>query len=171
MAKHAIVRLDRVTGTVDTSKLLSARFYDGSNKLADVDNGNVVHIENIISTTDREVFKVTAPTAADTIKTIGLVATVELDTDGCVLVTGLDDFYNRAGRDPLRVYLLETGDIFSVTEEAINGLPTSGSVVGKFVKLGTTTKWEYSATDSGAIAVILDVEVKNGKSYYVFRIL
>ena len=165
---YAVVRLDRVTGTADESKLLSARYYENA-LAADIENGNVVHITDTLL--DREVFKTEAPSAGDTIKTVGLVASVELKKDSCVLVDDLRDFINKADGEPQRVYLLETGDIFSVTAPAINGLPaTAANAKGKFVKLGTTTKWEYAATDTDAVGTIIDVEVVGSKTYFVIRI-
>ena len=43
MAKHAVVRLDRLSGTIDGSKLASVRIFDGTDPI-EVDNGNFVHI-------------------------------------------------------------------------------------------------------------------------------
>ena len=91
--KYAVVRLDRVTGTTDGSKILSGRFYDG-NDPADIENGNIVHITTTML--DREVFKTTEPTANDTIKTIGLVASVELIRDNVLPIDALGDFINKA---------------------------------------------------------------------------
>ena len=158
--KYAVVRLDRMTGTYDGSKLLSAKYYEG-NKAADIQNGSVVHITDEIL--DREVFKVTAPTTSDTKATVGLVASVELIKDSCCLVTAIDEFINKANGEPQRVYRLETGDIFSVTAEVINGKPAKGG----YVKLGTTVKWEATNTSDGAIGSIIDTEVVGGKAYYV----
>lgn len=165
---YAVVRLDRVTGTTDGAKLLSARYYV-STTATDIQNGNVVHITNELL--DREVFKTTAPTANDTIKTVGLVASVELIKDGCALVDDLTDFINKADGEPQRVYLLETGDIFSVTAPAINNLPaTVTNAKGNYVKLGTTTKWEYTTTAGDGVGTIIDVEVVGSKTYFVIRI-
>ncbi len=169
--KYAVVRLDRMTGTDDGSKLLSARYYEGSGATeapANIENGSVVHITTELL--DREVFKVTAPTAADTLKTIGLVASVEMKKDGLSKFDQINEFINEADGEPARVYLMETGDIFSVTAEAINGLPASGSTKGKFVKLGTTTKWEYAATNADAIADIIDEEIIKNLKLYVLRV-
>lgn len=165
---YAVVRLDRVTGTADASKLLSARYYVDT-AATDIQNGNVVHVTDELL--DREVFKTTAPTASDTIKTVGLVASVEINKDATVLVDDLTDFINKADGEPQRVYLLETGDVFSVTAPAINNLPATASTAkGKYVKLGTTTKWEYTATAADGVGTIIDVEVVGSKTYFVIRI-
>lgn len=165
---YAVVRLDRVTGTTDGAKLLSARYYV-STAATDIQNGNVVHITNELL--DREVFKTTAPTANDTIDTVGLVASVELIKDGSVLVDDLTGFINKADGEPQRVYLLETGDIFSVTAPAINNLPaTVANAKGNYVKLGTTTKWEYTTVAADGVGTIIDVEVVGTKTYFVIRI-
>ena len=76
--RHAIVRTDNLSGTTDGSKLISAKFYSGSDPAA-IDNGNVVSISDELI--NRETYKVTAPTAADTRATIGLVASVEIMYD------------------------------------------------------------------------------------------
>lgn len=161
--KYAVVRLDRMSGTYDGSKLLSAKYYE-NDKAADIQNGSVVHITDELL--DREVFKVIAPTADDTKATIGLVASVELIKDSCCIVTAIDEFVNKADGESQRVYRLETGDIFSVTAEAINGSPTKGG----YVKLGTTVKWEAATAADGAIGSIIDTEIVGGKTYYVIVI-
>lgn len=161
--KYAVVRLDRVTGTTDGSKLLSGRFYDGDDP-ADIENGNIVHITTTML--DREVFKTTEPTATDTIKTIGLVASVEIVKDNLLPIDALGDFINKADGEAQRVYLLESGDIFSVTAKAISGTPAKGGVV----KIGANTKWIYAASDNSAVGDIIDVETIGTKKYYVIRI-
>lgn len=165
--KYAVVRLDRVTGTTDGSKLLSGRFYDG-NDPADIENGNIVHITTTLL--DREVFKTTVPTASDTIKTIGLVASVEIVRDNLLPIDALGDFINKADGEAQRVYLLESGDIFSVTAKAISGLPVGGSGKGGIVKIGASTKWVYAASGNDAVGDIIDVETIGTKKYYVIRI-
>ena len=167
--KYGVVRLDRVTGTGDASKLLSARYYAGATPApTDIQNGSVVHITTELL--DREVFKTVAPTATDTLNVIGLVASVEIIKDSPFKVDQLSDFINKADGEPQRVYLLESGDIFSITAEVINNLPVSGSTKGKYLKLGTTTKWEYAATSSDTIADIIDEEAVGGTKFYVIRI-
>jgi len=165
--RYGVVRLDRVTGTTDGSKLLSGRYYVGDNA-TDIENGSVVHITNTLL--DREVFKTTAPTASDTIKTVGLVASVELIRDNLLPIDALGDFINKADGEAQRIYLLETGDIFSLNDKVIDNLPVSGTAKGGVVKLGTTTKWVYAASDANAVGDIIDVETKNAKKYYVIRI-
>lgn len=167
--KYGVVRLDRVTGTGDASKLLSARYYAGATPApTDIQNGSVVHITTELL--DREVFKTVATTASDTLNVIGLVASVEVIKDSPFKVDQLSDFINKADGEPQRVYLLESGDIFSISAEVINGLPQSGSTKGKFVKLGTTTKWEYAATNTDAIGDIIDEEIVAGTKLYVIKI-
>lgn len=162
--KYAVVRLDRLSGTTDGSKLLSGRYYDNNGKAADIQNGSVVHITDTLL--DREVFKVTAPTETDTKATIGLVASDELDKDSCCLVTGLNEFINKADGEPQRIYRLESGDIFSVTAEAIEGTAQKG----KYLTLGTTTKWKAATSDANAIATVLDIETVGSKTFYVIVI-
>ena len=158
--KHAVVRTDRLSGTIDGSKLISAKFYNNSDP-AEIENGNIVAITNTLI--DREVFKVTAPTAADTIKTIGLVASVEIINDYPLSRYPLTEFTNVANK-PIRVYRLETGDVFSVTAEALNGEASKG----KFVEINaSSTKLKVAASGTNAIGEIVDVETVKGLKYFV----
>lgn len=164
MAKYAVVRLDRMSGTDDGSKILSGRFYKGTSGTlgpAEIENGNVVHLTGELL--DREVFKVLTPTSDDKKETIGLVASVEMDKDSCCVITGLNDFINKADGEPQRIYRLETGDIFSVTAEAIEGTPKKNN----WLKLGSTTKWVAASASTDAIATIIDVETVGGRTFYV----
>jgi hypothetical protein len=160
---YAVVRLDLMTGTADGSKLVSSRYYDGSNAPADIQNGMVVHITDTLL--DREVFKTTAPSASDTIETVGLVASVELDKDATT-ITGLSDFINKADGEPQRVYRFESGCIFSVTAPAISGTPAKGG----YVKLGTTPQWVYTTTASDGVGTIIDKETIKGVDWFVIKI-
>lgn len=160
--KHAIVRTDNLSGTIDGSKLISAKFYSGSDPAA-IDNGNVVSISDELI--NRETYKVTAPTAADTRVTIGLVASVEIMYDE-QRHHNLEDFTNEAD-SLIRVYALETGDEFSVTKEALDGTVAKD----KYVKLTAgSTKLTATDTATGAIGKIVAVEIVNPDTYYVIKV-
>lgn len=161
--KHAVIRLDRMSGTIDGSKIKSAKFYKGS-EVAEIDNGNVVSITNEL--VDREVFKVKAPTATDTRENVGIVASVEIIYDTAVYHYDLSEFVNKAN-SVIRVYQPEAGDIFSVTAEALTGVPAKG----KYVKIaeGATTL-AVSDSAEGAFGAIIDVETADKKKFYVISV-
>ena len=166
---HGVVRLDRVSGTFDGSKLKSAKFFSGASTAA-IDNGNFVHINDELvanaTITQREVFKVVAPTSSDTRATVGLVASVEIDPTACVKHIDLGDFTNAAG-SVIRVYSLEPEDIFSVTADALSGTPAKGSYV--HIANGAT-KLAANTTAADALGIILDVDVVGTKTYYVIKV-
>lgn len=166
---YGVVRLDRVSGTFDGSKLKSAKYFNG-NATAAIENGNFVHINDELvangTVTQREVFKVTTPVTADTRATVGLVASVEIDPAACLKHNDLNTFINPAG-SVIRVYSLEPEDIFSVTADALNGTPAKGGYV--HITNGST-KLTANTTAADALGVILDVEVSGTKTYYVIKV-
>ena len=166
---HGVVRLDRVSGTIDGSKLKSAKYFSGASTAA-IDNGNFVHINDELvangTVTQREVFKVTTPVTADTRATVGLVASVEIDPASPVKYMDLADFQNPAG-SVIRVYSLEPKDIFSVTADALSGSPAKGA----YVHLANgATKLAANSTAADALGIILDVDVVGRKTYYVIKV-
>lgn len=159
---YAIVRLDRVSATRDASKLVSLKFYVGATATA-IQNGSLVAVTDTLI--DRDVFKATAPTATDTIKTVALVATPEVIYDTTITL-GLENFVNLAGATA-RGVILETGDIISVTAPAISGTAVKGGYVA--LEAGKTTFKAVSVTDS-AIGSVIDVETVDNDVYYVIKI-
>lgn len=164
MAKHAVVRLDRLSGTIDGSKLASVKIFDGTDPI-EVDNGNFVHITSDM--VDREVFKATKMEAGDDKTTIGLVASVEIDPTLNTKYPDLEDFTNRAGT-VARVYRMETNDIFSVTAEAFASTPSDGDYIS--VDAGET-QMTVGSTATGAFAECIAVETVGRRTYYVFKVL
>lgn len=183
---HAVVRTDNLTGITDGAKLATAKYFV-STTATEIDNGNIVKLDSYILTDpERETWKAVAPSANDTVEScngkLGLVATPEIIYDKKYF--GLDTFYNKANA-PVRVYLLEPGDEFSVTREAFAAdaypTPTAESSPKTYVKLTASTKMTAQATqpDDGetspsAIAYFADCikeEVVGGITYYVLRVL
>lgn len=164
MAKHAVVRLDRLSGTVDGSKLASVRIYDGTDPI-EVDNGNFVHVTSDMD--DREVFKATKMVTGDDKTTIGLVASVEVDPLQNTKYPDLEDFTNRAGT-VARVYRMESNDVFSVTAEAFASTPADG----KYISVANNaTKMTVGDSAEGAFAECIAVETVGRRTYYVFKVL
>lgn len=164
MAKHAVVRLDRLSGTIDGSKLASVRIYDGTDPI-EVENGNFVHVTSDMD--DREVFKATKMVAGDNKVTLGLVASVEIDPTLNTKYPNLEDFTNKAGT-VARVYRMESNDIFSVTAEAFDTVPADGNYIS--VAAGET-KMTVGASATGAFAECIAVETVGRRTYYVFKVL
>lgn len=158
--RHAIVRTDNMSATGDNSLVVSGRFYDENDELAAIDNGNLVAI-GTYDTNEREVRKVTAPTASADISTLGLVVTPELIYDESTY-HGLEEFYNEKDVE-VTVMRFHANDFFSVTAEAINGTPT----VGQYLVAGDTTKFEVSADATGTvIGQVAEIETVGADTYY-----
>ena len=164
MGNYAIVRLDRLSGTVDGSKLASVKIFNGTTPI-EVDNGNFVHITTDM--VDREVFKATKMVTGDDKTTIGLVASVEIDPTIKAKYYDLSDFTNKAGT-VARVYRLESNDIFSVTGEAFASTPSDG----KYISVANNaTKMTVGDSATGAFAECIAVETVGSKTFYVFKVI
>ena len=101
--KYKIVNLDH-----EPEQTRSAMYFNGEKKEV-IENGEYVAIQELM-TGEREIFKATSVTDADT--QVGLVCTPELDYNE-VGYHGLDPFKNPAGR-PIRVAMLKPGFIYSI---------------------------------------------------------
>lgn len=160
---HAVVRTDKMYGTDNRAGLVSVR-YQPDDKMTDIDNGNVVKLE-ALEDGSREVYKGVTPTASDTLNKIVLIDSPEVIYDETK--RGMANFYNEAGKIS-RGYRLHTGDIFSVTEEALEGTPAVGNVV----ELGDSTKLSVVASETGATVVgkVIDVNTVGRYTFYVVEV-
>lgn len=122
--KHAVVRLDLMSGTTDGSLLKSVKFYN-NDAAAEIDNGQLVVLGE---REGREVYKATAPTATSKPKDLVLIASEELFYDE-TRTHYLTEWVNEAGKI-CRGYVLHNGDDFSVTKEAFDTTPEKGKFVG-----------------------------------------
>ncbi len=164
MARHAIVRLDIMSGTYNGALLKSARYFNDTDEVADIDNANIVTLGDLLDG-EREIYKVTDGANATSIEELGLVASPELIYDESVR-HGLEDYYNEAG-DAIRVYRFHAGDIFSATVEAFDNTPTKGD----YVTVGTTTKMATQAGEPTlVIGKIADIELVGADTYYVVKV-
>lgn len=156
---NAVVRLDNMAGTTVGTLLRSVKFYaDGAEK--EIQNGAVVKLEALI---DREVYKAVAPAANTPINEVVLVASPEVMYDE--RKRNLEDFINEAG-DVARGYMFHTGDVFSVTAEALTAAPA----IGWAVELAEGTKMaavETATEGATQIGKVIAVEVVSGKTFYV----
>lgn len=138
---YGVIRTDNVKATV-TGAIRSAKYYV-STTLTAIENGNLVQVDVLDGTGNREMFKAVAP-ASLTVKNVGVVATPELIYDETTHKS-LSDFINPAGKS-ITVLMLAPNDLLSITDECI--VPLSGTaVVGNFVTLTVAgTKWTEKAS-------------------------
>lgn len=119
MTKYACVRTDNMSGTTLGKNLVSVKF-DG-----EIENGNIVVIGNLVSG-EREVRTATTPAVNSALRDLALIAAPEVVKDK--KYNSLAEFINQKG-DIVRAYRLVSGDIFSVTAEALTGTAAVGSVI------------------------------------------
>lgn len=142
---HAYVRTDNMSGTTIGKDLASAKFYIGDAE-AEIENGNIVTLGDYIEG-ERELRKATAPTTTTKLRDLYLVATPEVVKNKNYF--GLGDFINEAG-SAIRCYRLTSGDIFSVSKEALSG----NAAVKSFVVAQADTKMLVAATESEGVTTI-----------------
>lgn len=172
MAKHAVVRTDLLAGTDVRSELASVRYQpvdseSNENVKTAIDNGNVVKL-GALEEGSRTVYMGLTPAANDQLRDIVLIATPEMIY--CEHIHNIDEFENEAGVIA-RGYRLHSGDIFSVTKDALEGVETPE--VGNVVELMAGTKLNVAAsTTSGSTAVgkIIDINVVGRHTFYVIEV-
>ena len=175
MANHAVVRLDRLEGTGDSNALISIEYLGANGSTpTDIDNGNVLKpgalmaIDATHGIYEREVFVGAACAAGDKLEDIVLVASPEVMYDE--RLRGLEDFYNVKGH-AARAYRLRSGDIFSVTKDALDGVasPAVGNVVE--LKAGTKLNVAASATNgSTQVGKVIAIDVVGRYTFYVIKV-
>lgn len=165
-AKHAVVRTDNMTGTDVKSQLVSIKYMgsDGETPTA-IDNGNVLKVGALIEG-EREVYCGGVPAAKDAVNSIVLVASVEVMYDE--RKKNLDEYENEADKI-CRGYRLNSGDVFSVTKEALTGTMKVGDVVE--LAAGTKLNTAKTATaETTTIGSIIAVETAGRYTYYVIKV-
>ena len=182
---YAVVRTDNLTGITDGARLATAKYYVSSTATG-IDNGNIVKLDSYLEgAPERETWKAVAPAAGDYVGKcngrLGLVATPEI-VYSYKKYYNLDEFTNAAGA-PLRVYVLEPGDEFSVTAEAFaaDAAPGTTSVTKKYITLtASSTKMtavadapndgESSPSAVPYFAECIKVEKVGEKTFFVLRV-
>lgn len=162
MAKHAVVRTDKMAGTDVRSYLASVIYYgvDGKTE-TEIENGNIVELGDLVGG-EREVYTAKAPTGTFDETKMALVANPEVMYEEDK--RDLADYYNEAGKI-IRVYKVHVGDIFSVTEEAFDGKVELDAFVD--TKAGST---KLASAESGKLKVI-DIENVGKYKYYVIQVV
>lgn len=168
MAKHAVVRTDKLMGTDVRSMLVSIRYMGADGiKAKEIENGNVVKVDALVAG-EREVHVAKDVTAEDKLDNIALIAAPEVMYDE--RLRNLDDFINEAGKN-VRGYHLHSGDIFSVTKEALIG--AESPAVGNIVELAAGTKLNVVESATGgatAVGKIIEVEIVGRYTFYVIKV-
>lgn len=168
---HGIVRTDLMYGTDVRSGLVSVKYMGANGSTpTDIDNGNVLKV-SALQTGEREIYVGAAVAAATPINEVVLIASPEVMYDE--RLRNLEDFYNEAGK-ACRGYRLHTGDIFSVTKDALAGAATPA--VGDVVELAAGTKLSVVAAATGAtsgstvVGKILAIDVVGRYTYYAIKV-
>lgn len=168
MAKYGVVRTDNMTGTDVRSELVSVKYMGADkNTATEIENGSVLKASELTDG-EREVF-IGEQVAKDTpIREVVLIASPEVPYDE--KLHNLDEFINPAGK-ACRGYRIHSGNIFSLTKEALAGVasPAKGNVVE--LAAGTKLSVAASATSgSTAVGKIIDVENAGRYTYYVIKV-
>lgn len=161
MAVHGVVRTDNLSGIYDGAKLAAVKYFDGAN-YAEIDNGMLVSLGEYLG---GDIYKGVKPTAGQGLGKLGLVAGVELFKEG---ERPLDEWVNPAN-EGVRVYILDKGDVFSVTAPCLSGTPDAET--NKYVKAAADVKFEIATAEEGALAELIAIETVGAYVYYVYRVL
>lgn len=165
---YGVVRTDRLMGTDVRSMLESVKYMGAGSTATAIDNGNVVKLDGSLMTGEREIKKGVTPAANDALDAIVLIASPEVMYDE--RKRNLDEFQNEAGK-VCRGYHLYSGDIFSVTKDALDGVDTPA--VGNVVELKAGIKLNVAASATGGSTVvgkIIAVDVVGRYTYYVIQV-
>ena len=165
---YGVVRTDRLMGTDVRSMLESVKYMGAGSTATAIDNGNVVKLDGSLMTGEREIKKGVTPAANDALDAIVLIASPEVMYDE--RKRNLDEFQNEAGK-VCRGYHLHSGDIFSVTKDALDGAATPA--VGNVVELKAGIKLNVAASATGGSTVvgkIIAVDVVGRYTYYVIQV-
>ena len=165
---YGIVRTDNMYGTDVRAALVSIRYLgtDGQTPTA-IENGNVLKVGALVAG-EREIYVGGNVTATDKVEDVVLIASPEVMYDE--RKKNLDEYINEAGKN-CRGYRLHSGDIFSVTKDALAG--ATNPKVGDIVELaaGTKLKVVTSATsDSTVVGTIISVDVVGRYTYYAIKV-
>ena len=164
--KYAVVRTDNMYGTDVRAGLVSLKYMGASGDTpTEIQNGSVVLLDGLLEG-ERELFKAKDVTGSEALKDVVLVATPEMMYDE--RKRNLEEFVNEAGR-AARGYRLHNGDIFSVTEEALDGTRAVGNIVE--LKAGTKLNSAAAATASmTTVGKIIAIDTAGRYKYYVILV-
>ena len=159
--KHAVIRTDRLSGTIQSADLVSVKHMVDGVATA-IDNGNIVKLNGLMKG-EREVFEGVVPAASDRLEDVVVIASVEVMYDETK--RDLADYFNEEGK-VCRGYYMRSGNIFSVTAEALESIP----VVGDKVCLGDSTKLQV-AGEGTPVGTVIAIDVVGRYTYYVIQVI
>ena len=165
MSKYGVIRTDKLEGSFNAAALVSLKYLPSATATA-IDNGNVVVIGGLVSG-EREVFIATTPARNSALSVIAIVATPELMVDE--RKKNLNEFRNEAG-DICRGYMLRSGDIFSVTADAITNNTSTTIAAGHVVELVAGIKLSIVTSLTGGSTKVGDVIAVEG-DYIVIKVV
>lgn len=156
---YTVIRTDLLAGTKQPSDLVSLRFYNAEDEVAEVENGVIVELKGY-EEGQREVMKAVAATSTSKLNDCAIVAAPEVMYDESK--HNLDQFINEAGK-AVRGYIPRSRNIFSVTKEGfVNAaVPTVGGKVG----IGANGKLDASGDGFGEC-----VHIENAGRYTYYAI-
>ena len=158
MAK-AMFRSDNLAGTTQGKYLVSVRMAE------DLENGSIV-VPGAYEDGAREVRACAAPEADTAIGKIAILGSEDVNKE--VKYDTIGAFTNKSG-SIARGYILEHGDIFSVTAEAISGTANVGSTLA--VEAGSyKMKAVESASGATVIGECVAIEQDGATTWYVVRV-
>ena len=158
---YCVIRTDLMSGTKQPADLVSLRFYDGNDHLAEVENGVIVKLEGY-EQGQREVMKAVAAEDGDDPNECAIVAGVEVMYDQ--YKKSLDQYINEAGK-AVRGYIPRSRNLFSLTKEGFVG--GTAPDVDDEVGIGTGGKLDASGSGFG---VCVAKETVGRYTYYTIRI-
>lgn len=149
-------RSDNMSGTTLGKDLVSLKFKASGNDAA-IENGNVVVVGKYIA---GEVREATVPAASSDKNVIAVIGSEEIIKSKKNNTLG--EFINEAGVIS-RGYRLRSGDLFSVTAEALAGTPA----VGSLVELQADTKLKVVTTATAGSTTIGKIVLNEGIWYVI----
>jgi len=165
---YAVCRTDNLQGTSDGSKLVTLRYYDGS-AYAAIDNGRIVKLDTLYSTSYKDIWKAIKPTANDVASNGKLVLVAGVELMYSELKHNFDEFQNAVDAD-IRGYVLQSGDVFSVTADAFTSAAVPDLTTNKYITLPATSYMTRGSSDSNVFADLIAIEAEGGYTYYVLRV-
>ena len=151
---YAVITREAMASEYDGTKRKSAKFYNGSDTPAEIENGMVVKIAGTIPG-EREVLKVVAPEGTENVADLWIVTTPEVVADE--RKKNLSDFVNEAGQI-ITIDKLMPNDIFSLTAEGLAGTAVAGHNVGLASAGGVKLVVDAATSGMGTvIGTVLDI--------------
>lgn len=151
---YAVITREAMASEYDGTKRKSAKFYNGSDAPAEIENGMVVKIAGTIPG-EREVLKVVAPEGTEDVADLWIVTTPEVVADE--RKKNLSDFVNEAGQI-ITIDKLMPNDIFSLTAEGLAGTAGAGHNVGLASAGGVKLVVDAATSGMGTvIGTVLDI--------------